>query len=267
MVSPDFADRPIKQLVLFDVDGTLTPARQKAEPDVIQLLRDLRKKVAIGFVGGSDLDKIKWQLEVDGLNAIDDFDFAFAENGLTAYRFGKQLRSQSFIQHIGEENYKYLVNFILKYLSELDIPIKRGTFVEYRNGMINVSPIGRNASKAERDQFEIDDANGHFREDFVRALRNNDRLAKYNLTYSIGGQISFDIFPTGWDKTYALRHVENERFEEIHFFGDKISVGGNDYEIYQKIKEKYSHLDNSPAHAVKSPADTIRICKELFLDV
>jgi hypothetical protein len=35
---------------------------------MIQLLRDLRKKVAIGFVGGSDLDKIKWQLEVDGLN-------------------------------------------------------------------------------------------------------------------------------------------------------------------------------------------------------
>jgi phosphomannomutase len=35
---------------------------------MVQLLRDLRKKVAIGFVGGSDLDKIKWQLEVDGLD-------------------------------------------------------------------------------------------------------------------------------------------------------------------------------------------------------
>ena len=28
MVSQDFSDRPIKKLVLFDVDGTLTPARQ-----------------------------------------------------------------------------------------------------------------------------------------------------------------------------------------------------------------------------------------------
>jgi hypothetical protein len=43
-------------------------SKQKAEPDMIQLLRNLRRKVAIGFVGGSDLDKIKWQLEVDGLN-------------------------------------------------------------------------------------------------------------------------------------------------------------------------------------------------------
>jgi hypothetical protein len=46
-------------------------------------------------------------------------------------------------------------------------------------------------------------------------------FADYGLTFSIGGQISFDVFPNGWDKTYALRHVEAEGFEEIHFFGDK----------------------------------------------
>ena len=54
---------------------------------------------------------------------------------------------------------------------------------------------------------------------FVKVLR--EKFADYNLTYSIGGQISFDVFPTGWDKTYCLRHVEDEGFEEIHFFGDK----------------------------------------------
>jgi hydroxymethylpyrimidine pyrophosphatase-like HAD family hydrolase len=36
-----------------------------------------------------------------------------------------------------------------------------------------------------------------------------------------GGQISFDIFPVGWDKTYALQHVQHEGFKTIHFFGDK----------------------------------------------
>ena len=80
---------------------------------------------------------------------------------MTAYRKSKLLASQSFIKHVGEENYKKLVNFILAYLSKIDLPIKRsvinkpalnlltcnrGTFVEFRNGMINVSPIGRNAT-------------------------------------------------------------------------------------------------------------------------
>jgi phosphomannomutase len=36
---------------------------------MIKLLRDLRKKVVIGFVGGSDLAKITEQLAVDGSNS------------------------------------------------------------------------------------------------------------------------------------------------------------------------------------------------------
>jgi Eukaryotic phosphomannomutase len=57
--------------------------------------------------------------------ALDDFDFGFAENGLVAYRLGKPLDSQSFIKFVGEERYKKLVNFILHYVADLDIPIKR----------------------------------------------------------------------------------------------------------------------------------------------
>jgi len=73
---------------------------------------------------------------------------------LTAFRLGKPLRSNSFIQWLGEEKYQKLVNFLLKYIANLEIPKKRGTFVEFRNGMINVSPIGRNASTEERKEFE-----------------------------------------------------------------------------------------------------------------
>jgi hydroxymethylpyrimidine pyrophosphatase-like HAD family hydrolase len=54
---------------------------------------------------------------------------------------------------------------------------------------------------------------------FVKVLQ--EKFADYGLTFAIGGQISFDAFPHGWDKTYALRHVEKEGFEAIHFFGDK----------------------------------------------
>ena len=56
---------------------------------------------------------------------VGDFDFAFAENGLTAYKLGKQLPSQSYIKFIGEERHKTLVNFILHYIADIDIPIKR----------------------------------------------------------------------------------------------------------------------------------------------
>ena len=38
---------------------------------------------------------------------------------------GKPLASQSFIKYVGEERYKRLVNFILHYLADMDVPIKR----------------------------------------------------------------------------------------------------------------------------------------------
>ncbi|WPK23752.1 hypothetical protein PUMCH_000998 [Australozyma saopauloensis] len=238
-------------LVLFDVDGTLTPARLTISPEMKQTLEALRKKVVIGFVGGSDLSK---QVEQLGATVLQDFDYCFSENGLTAYKLGKELASQSFIGWIGDEKYNKLVKFILRYLSDIDIPVRRGTFIEFRNGMINVSPVGRNASTQERNEFEKYDLEHKIREKLVSALKEN--FADYGLTYSIGGQISFDVFPTGWDKTYALQHVEDEHFKEIHFFGDKSYKGGNDYEIYNDPR--------TIGHAVNEPADTIKILKETF---
>lgn len=40
------ADRDV--LVLFDVDGTLTPSRLVIKPDMKEFLLDLKKKVVIG---------------------------------------------------------------------------------------------------------------------------------------------------------------------------------------------------------------------------
>ncbi|KAM6492229.1 phosphomannomutase 2 [Amanita muscaria] len=65
-----FADRPIHKLILFDVDDTLTPARQPASQEMIDVLRALRKKFVIGFVGGSDLVKISEQLAVGGSDGM-----------------------------------------------------------------------------------------------------------------------------------------------------------------------------------------------------
>ncbi|KAH6898307.1 eukaryotic phosphomannomutase [Thelonectria olida] len=256
-------DRPIKETIcLFDVDGTLTPARLGASPEILAALQALRAKCAIGFVGGSNLVKQEEQIgQPAGAPVTTLFDFCFAENGLTAYKLGEPLPSNSFIKWIGEDQYKELANFILHYVADLDIPVKRGTFIEFRNGMINVSPVGRNASTQERNDFEAFDKDAKVREKFVAALR--ERFGHLGLTFSIGGQISFDVFPTGWDKTYCLQHLENEAkkpngisYKTIHFFGDKTFEGGNDYEIYTDSRVT--------GHSVNNPDDTLRILKEIF---
>lgn len=105
-------------------------------------------------VGGSNFVKQQEQLGSATTDVTTLFDFCFPENGLIAYRLGKPLSSNSFIQWLGEDKYQELADFCLGYISKLKLPKKRGTFVEFRSGMINVSPIGRNASVDERDEFE-----------------------------------------------------------------------------------------------------------------
>ena len=84
--------------------------------------------------------------------------------------------------------------------------------------MINVCPIGRNCSKAERDQFEEYDNTAQVRKTFVEKLKAE--FADLSLRFSIGGQISFDVFPEGWDKSFCLKFIE-QHYDEIHFWGDK----------------------------------------------
>jgi phosphomannomutase len=123
LMTKDFSARQYPDtLVLFDVDGTLTPARKTVSKEMLSVLSALRDKVVIGFVGGSDLSKQKEQLGEDVLSI---FDFCFSENGLTAYKNGVELASESFIGYLGEERYSKLANWILSYISKLSLPKKR----------------------------------------------------------------------------------------------------------------------------------------------
>lgn len=216
-----------------------------------KFIKEMRPRSYIGVVGGSDFVKIKEQL---GNDLLSEWDYVFSENGLMAYKNGELLAQQSFKNYLGEENLKKFINFCLHYIADLDIPIKRGTFIEFRNGMLNISPIGRNCSQEERCEFEKFDLEANIRKTFVATLR--EKFADLNLTYSIGGQISFDVFPQGWDKTFCLQFLEKDGFEDIHFFGDKCFEGGNDYEIYSSEK--------TTGHFVTSYFDTMKQVDEVL---
>jgi phosphomannomutase len=190
-----------------------------------------------------------------GDDIVETFPWNFSQNGLVAYKNGEILEIQTISKHIGEQNVKRLVNWVLKYLSDVDIPVKRGTFIEFRSGMFNISPIGRNCSREERNDYETFDLANKIRENMVTAMRQE--FADLNLTFSIGGQISFDVFPVGWDKTYCLKFLAESDFDEIHFYGDKTFEGGNDFEIFS--------AERTIGHTVTSPDDTKEQCTKLFM--
>lgn len=240
-----------KHLLLFDIDGTLTKPINPIEQNMIDTLNLASKHFDLAVVGGSDRPKQLKQL----LGSASLFDYAFSENGTVAYdKQANIFHKNSIAKHLGEEKLKKLINFILHYIADLDVPIKRGTFIEYRNGLINASPIGRNCTQEERDIFHEFNLKEKILPKMADAIR--EHFKGEGLYISIGGQISMDIFPNGWDKTYCLKFI-TDKYEDIHFFGDKCYEGGNDYELF-KHKRVIGH-DNK-----EDPLKTIEIVHSLL---
>ena len=112
-----------KIIVLFDVDQTLTPARSSIQPEMVETLDALvAKGIHIGIVSGSDIVKVSEQV---GADIVKKSKYCFSENGLLAMEDGVEFAKQNFSKHLGEANLKRLINFALKYIADLDIPIKR----------------------------------------------------------------------------------------------------------------------------------------------
>jgi len=240
-------------LFLFDVDGTLTLPRLPMNQEMLTSLTNLHniENYDLGFVGGSDLHK---QIEQIGQTNMDLFTWKFSENGLVSYYKDELINKTSLLDELGEDNYQKLINVCLSVLSETIVPVKRSNFIELRNGMINISPIGRDCSQSERDQFFTWDETHKIREQIIEKIKN--KIPELNLNFSIGGQISIDIFPIGWDKTYCLQFLQKSNYETIYFFGDRTNPGGNDYEIYMDSRVN--------AFSVKKYTETISLLSKYY---
>ena len=108
-------------------------------------------------------------------------------------------------------------------------------------------------SQDDREKFAALDQKQEIRKSFVEALIKE--FPDLGLNFAIGGQISIDAYPHGWDKRFCLKFVE-ETFQTIHFFGDRTNPGGNDYHIYND--------ERTIGHSVENPEDTKQQLMKLF---
>merc|ERR1719244_310368 len=230
----------------------MTAPRLLIEPEMEKFMEEVKLKATIGLVGGSDKKKIAEQMR--GLDVIQKYDYFFSENGLVAYKNGEMIGEESILKKFGEKKLQEMINFSLKYMAELELPAKRGTFVEFRTGLINLCPVGRSCSYEERQEFARYDEEHGVRDAFKTELEK--KFGHLGLQFAKGGQISIDCFPTGWDKTFCLQYVADGGHDVIHFFGDKTSQGGNDFEIFSDRR--------TVGHTVTGPEDTVQQLKQLL---
>jgi phosphomannomutase len=238
--------RDINNVVMLDMDGTITPPRKSISSDMIIILMDLCLFADIVIVSGSDINYIIEQCGSDIIR------YGFAShviimpcNGTKVYKFDgeayKEIFSASLIEELGEALYRKLIKGILRsqahIMDKYDFDISGG-FVSYRKSTLNWSIIGRDSSQELRNKFSNSKDNNNIRNDAINILKATSMLTEDDLNkieFTLGGQTSIDIYPKGWDKTYALKHIDGK---ESWFIGDKCKPGENDYHIYEKLSGK-----------------------------
>jgi len=174
---------------------------------------------------------------------------------------------KSMKEELSEKTYQLLVRTILRVQSTAADSLKllgrqnlSGNFISYRGSLLNWCPIGRSATDEDRSSFIDHDMHTQVRTQLVELLYLHMAASQFPiecLDLALGGSTSIDIYPKGWDKTYALNHVN---VSDCIFVGDKCEGTGNDRQLYERVKEK-----GIGAYQVTGPAMTMKIIKENIL--
>jgi phosphomannomutase len=241
--------------LIFDMDGTLTPATQKISKEMLQGLEAVPNGFKKYLVTGSDMSKVLNQIPESFL--LENFSKVFTCNGTRVYNTSLDLDDETrplepelvhkieLVDHYSQADINHLVSRLLSIAAESHTKYKTGTFIEWRGSQINFSVIGRNCSLEQRQDYVKWDKKSNERKKIVEKLK--DEFQGWGLGFNLGGQISIDITRKEWDKSYAFNFIDEDP-EDCVFFGDKITPGGNDFEIAMKCG-KY--------HDVSTPEDTL----------
>ena len=178
-----------------------------------------------------------------------------------------QLLSDKNMQsHLGDEKFTELLKTCV-YILNATLEDKAheawdlsGNFIEYRGPMINLCFPGRQASREARKKFESVDAATGVRNQALQRLIGKMQLEQIEgLECKLGGNTSIDIFPSGWNKTLVLEHLEDFT---VWFVGDRCEGNGNDREIYEHTAQgRRGFQTTGPGHTIKIIDDIIDIIR------
>ena len=207
---------------IFDVDGTLTPSRKQMHAGFSAEFLIFCCKFDTYLVTGSDKDKTIEQVGSDIYNRCKR---VFNCSGSDIYD------GRNSVYRSDWKPSDDLISFLNDELDYSSFPTRTGNHIEHRPGGINFSILGRGEGNMDgRDEYVKWDINTNERKDILHRLK--DRFPELNV--QIGGQTGLDI--SNGDKSQILRDFEPQ--DTLHFYGDKLKEGENDYPLGQAITEK-----------------------------
>ena len=220
---------PFYTVYVFDVDGTLTPSRDIIDSNFESFLLDWVTLRNVHLITGSDYEKT---LEQIGPELAERVTAVHNCAGNSRWSRGQEIYRSEWT--IPAEARTWLEGK----LEESKFALRTGNHIEERCGLVNFSTIGRGANRAERMIYVKFDNLHKERQQLTKEF--NEEFP--GLEASVGGETGIDIYEKGHNKAQLLSYLEE--VEEIHFFGDAIYEGGNDWPLAKAITARNHSQDS-----------------------
>ena len=227
---------------IFDVDGTLTPSRQRIDEEFLSFFFRFTFDNEVYLVTGSDRAKTLEQVTPE---LYDNCERVYNCSGSDVYEGDTNVYRSEWELPWDVER------FLFDELDYSQFPIRNGNHIERRPGGVNFSILGRHVDPfLGRKEYMRWDKDTDERTVIADRLRSNFP----GLSVALGGQTGIDIGPYGSDKSQILRDFDES--DDIYFFGDRMEKGGNDYSLAEAVKKMGGH-----AYHVKDYHDTMEKLK------
>ena len=252
-----------KDLIIFDLDGTLTPSKSNLEPDMSRALVALLRKKKVAVIGGGNYKQFQRQF-LRSLRCPKELLpnlFLFPTTATAFYRYQNGWKNVYELTIPRRDREKIMKAFraVFKEVGYVSPRKIYGKVIEDRGSQVTFSALGQDVV-ARLGKRGLALKEKWRREHTPLKLKMAKLLAKKlpRLEVRPAAFTSIDITKRGIDKAYGVRQIEKYLHIPIRrmvFIGDALFHGGND------AAAKKTGVD---CVAVGGPKDTGRIIKELL---
>lgn len=218
----------MKELVAFDLDGTLAASKQALEGDMAEALADLLGVADVAVISGGDWPQFDKQVASRLPQRADRARlWLMPTTGTKLYTFRDGRWSAVYAELFSEGEKKKIVDAFDASLKATGFVPEQswGERIEDRGSQITFSALGQQAPLDAKEKWDPDFAKR-------KVIQADLRKRLPGLAINMGGSTSIDITREGVDKAYGLKKLSQESgvaLDAMLFLGDAIFPGGNDY--------------------------------------
>ncbi|MEZ0497903.1 HAD-IIB family hydrolase [Sphingomonas sp. IW22] len=218
----------MKQLIAFDLDGTLAESKQPLGEPMGQALAELLDVAHVAVISGGDWPQFEKQVASRLPDHADRSRlWLMPTTGTKLYTHRQGAWSAIYAELFDEETKaRILAAFDASLEATGFVPEQTwGERIEDRGSQITFSALGQQAPINAKEHWDPDFAKR-------KIIQADLRGRLPGLSINMGGATSIDITREGVDKAYGLNKLSDESgiaIGDMIFIGDAIFPGGNDY--------------------------------------